>query len=337
MISCILAFQTERSNYNPVWLTITYLCVVIFWAVRYQIGFDYEGYMDIFLSVKYDRFTFVELGYYYLNKLFSFSPHGYIYVIGLTTAMIYLFLFKMMVQRHILLYGLFFALGFQFQFLAANQMRQALVIAGFLYAIRYIELKQYWKYIIWMAVLMLFHFTAIFLLIVIPLSKIKLPKWACLTALFGAFILLQLGVFKTLGTIILQSMPFYEQYQNMAFRMQAEDTGFSIVMLFYLLVACYLILYRNTIDHPALFNVYIIGLTAYIMFFDFHLLNRMMQYFTFLNIILASLLCKHSFKNGILLIIITFVAFNLLSAKKPNLHGIQPYQTLFEQDQLEKI
>lgn len=337
IVSCALAFQTERSNYNPVWVAITYLFVVGFWAVRYQIGFDYEGYVDIFASVKYDRFTYVEAGYYYLNKLFSFSAWGYVYVIGITTALIYFFLFRMLLERKILLFGLFFSLGFQFQFMAANQMRQALVVAGFLYAIRYVEQKRYWRYVFWILVLMFFHFTALFLLAVIPLSKIKLPKWLCFSTVIASFVLLQAGVFKTIGTMILRMLPFYEQYQNMEFRMQAEDVGFSIVMLFSLWVACYLSLFRDTINHPVLFNVYIIGFIAYVVFFEFHLLNRMMQYFIFLNIILTSELCKHSFKNGILLIITTFIAFNLLAAKTPNLHGIQPYRTLFEERWLEKV
>lgn len=336
IVSCTLAFQAERKDYNIIWVSLTYLVVTGFWAIRYQIGFDYVGYMDIFTAVKYNRFTFVESGYYYLNKLFSFSKYGYVYVIAISTIIIYLLLFKMLIYRKILTYGLFFSLGFQFQFMAANQMRQALVIAGFLYATRYIEEKRYWPYVFWLLGLMVFHSTAIFMLLAIPMSKIRLPKTIAIGLLMISFVLLQLGVFKTLGTTILRSVPFYEQYQTMEGRMQAEEVGFSIVMLFYFVVACMLILYRDTINYPTISNIYILGFIAYVMFFDFHLLNRMMQYFTMLNIILAAYLCKHSLNRGILLVIVTFFAYGLLSMKIPNLHGIQPYQTVFNK-RLERI
>lgn len=330
LLSCAFAFRAERSNYNPVWVAVTYLFIVGFWAVRYKIGFDYKGYMEIFASIKYGGYSYVEPGYYYLNKLFAFSSHGYVYVIGLTTALIYLFLFKMLLDRRILFYGIFFALSFQFQFLAANQIRQAVVIAGFLYVVRYIEQKKYWAYTIRILLLMLFHYSALFLLIAIPLSKIRLPKWCCFGALVGAFVLLRSGVLHFLGTAILQSLPFYEAYQNNLARMQAEDIGFSIVIVFYILVACYLIIYRDTIRLPALFNVYIIGFTLYILFVDFHLINRIMQYLIFLNVILASVLCKHNFRQGALLFIVTFLVFNLLAARDINQHGIHPYSTVFE-------
>lgn len=329
IVSCMLAFQAERKNYNIVWVGLTYLVVTGFWAIRYQIGHDYGGYMEIFREVKYTQSSYVEWGYYYLNRLFNFSRYGYVYVIGITTAIIYLLLFKMFVQRKILLYGLFFSLGFQFQFMAANQMRQALVIAGFLYAVRYIEEKRYWPYVLWLVGLMFFHFTAIFMLGAILMSKIRLPKIVALGLLVGSFILMQLGAFRALGSSILRSVPFYEQYQAMEGRMQAEELGFSIVMFFYFLVACMLVLYRDTINRPIISNIYILGFIAYVMFFDFHLLSRMMQYFTMLNIILASYLCKHSLNRGIVLIFMTFVAYNLLSAKVPQAHGIQPYQTVF--------
>ena len=94
VIACALAYKTERENYDPVWLGITYLFVVVFWGIRYDIGFDYAGYRGIFSDIKYKDWSYVEPGFYFLNKLFVGSETGYIGVLAVSTALTYFFLFK---------------------------------------------------------------------------------------------------------------------------------------------------------------------------------------------------------------------------------------------------
>ena len=136
VVSCLMAYKTERSNYNPVWLFSTYMFIVVFWSVRYGIGYDYGGYMEIYSAIKYDRLALVEPGYRFINWLFLSSETGYIGVMFVMAALSYFFLFRVFVRWKILFYGVFFSLAFQFQFMIASQMRQALVIAAFLYAFR---------------------------------------------------------------------------------------------------------------------------------------------------------------------------------------------------------
>lgn len=327
---CALACQTERSGYNPLWLFATYVLVVGFWAIRYQIGFDYEGYMEIFSDIKHNRSSYVEPGYYLLNRLFSAYPSGYVGVMFVMAALIYFVLFKLFVRERILLYGLFFSLAFQFQFMIASQMRQALVIAVFLYALRFIEEKKYWRYILLMAAMMTMHTTAGFMVAALIMAKIRLPKPVWFLLIVGVYGLYLAGIFETLGTQLMTALPLYARYQS-SMRMEAGEVGFSIVMLFWIVMALCILYYSRIIDRPVLFNIYMCGIVLYIMFIEFHLLNRLMAYFTFINVLLVSILCKNNFRKGLPVALLAFVVFNLLTAKTPNYYGIQPYRTIFEE------
>lgn len=331
VIACALAYKTERKNYDPVWLGITYLFVVVFWGIRYDIGHDYQGYRGIFSDIKYGGWSYVEPGFYFLNKLFAWSETGYIGVLAVSTALTYFFLFKTFTRYRVLFFGLLFSLAFQYQFMAANQVRQAIVIAAFLYALRFVEDHKYWRYVLFMTLMASIHFTALFMIAALVMARIRIPSWGWLCLIVGSYGLLLVGAFKTVGGKLMMALPFYQVYQASEFRMSAEETGFSIVMLFWVIIALYLLLYRKTINRPVLFNIYMIGVVSYIVFFEFHLLNRMVQYFTFINILFASILCKNDFRKGLPLLLISFVAFNLLSARAPDKNGIQPYQTIFEQ------
>lgn len=333
VIACALAYKTERKNYDPVWLGITYLFVVVFWGIRYKIGFDYVGYMEIFEALKYSTWPLVEPGYKVINWIFVSSEIGYVWVMFTMAALSYFFLFKVFVREKIFLYGIFFSLAFQFQFMLASQMRQALVISAFLYALHFIEVRKYWRYALFMAFMMLFHYTAGFMIAALIMARIKIPSWGWLCMIIGAYGLLLSGVSGMLGNKLLMALPFYQLYlsSDNSTMTTALEEGFSIVLFFWVVVALYLLLYRKTINRPELFNIYMIGIVLYIVFVEFHLLNRMLRYFTLINIILASILCRNNFRQGILLLIISFLAFNLLTLKIPNYYGIQPYQTIFEQ------
>ena len=131
IIACGLAYWTERSGYRPLGLLLTFAFVVIFWAIRYDIGYDYKGYVTIFYLVKYGYPYDVELGYRWLNKCFTWSQTGYIGALGVMTILSYFFLFKMFIREKILTLGLFFSMAFLLQFMLANQVRQALVLVYF--------------------------------------------------------------------------------------------------------------------------------------------------------------------------------------------------------------
>ncbi len=332
---CLLARKTEVSNYNPVWTFTTYIFVVIFWSIRYKIGYDYNGYVFGFKLIRHDAHNMLEPAYYAINWIFKDSAIGYIGVFAVMSIICYYFLFKLFIRERILTYGLFFSLAFQLQFMAANQIRQCFVLIVFLNIVHLLEEKKIWTFVKWSLCLMLFHISAIFLLLAIPFSKVRFSRLFWCILLLGTYVVYLAGFFRLIGNKLMSLLPLYERYQNTG-RMEAEQTGFSIVMLFWIIVALYLLLYKRTIDRPVLFNIYFCGMIFYCAFFEYHLITRVMVYFTYLNVLLAGILCKRNQRDGLALIVISFIAYLLLCLKIPNLHGIQPYQTLF-QEKIERV
>ncbi|MEG2340930.1 MAG: EpsG family protein [Odoribacter sp.] len=331
IIACLLAFFTEKAHYNPLCLLLTYIFIVFFWAIRYKIGYDYEGYMEIFSDIKFGYNSYVEPGFGFLNKLFSFSPIGYVGVLSTMTAMSYFFLFKLFIREKILTYGIFFSMVFLLQFMLTNQVRQAFVLVYFLYIIHYLEEKKYLKYIFALLPMLLFHISAVFLMPFVFISKIRLNKIVWIILILSTYFMYLLGFFKEIGTKLMMIFPLYEGYK-MTDRMLAEDVGFSIVMFFGICVALYLLVFDKSINRPVLMTVFLTGIVLYNIFIEFHLIGRVVFYLTYVNVLLASSLCKNNKVNGLPLICITFLFFLLLSGKEPSYHGTLPYQTIFEKN-----
>ena len=328
IVSCCLAWVTEKAHYNPIGILFTYAFIVCFWSIRYKIGFDYVGYMDIFYDIKHNRNSYVEPGFWLLNRCFAFSSIGYVWVLTIMTALSYFFLFKLFIRERILTYGIFFSIVFLLQFMLANQVRQAFVLVYFFYIFHYLEEKRYWKYILYLLPMFAFHFSVLALFLIIPFARIRFKKITWIFFIVITYILYLLGVFKTIGTSIMTVLPFYEIYQGTE-RMLAEDVGFSTVMLFKIFVALYLLIFENSIKRPVMMTVFLGGIVLYNVFIEFHLLGRIVNYFSYFNVILAALLCRNNIRNGSLILLFSAIVFLLLAGKEPAYHGTLPYQTIF--------
>ena len=329
IIACGLAYWTERPGYRPLGLLLTFAFVVIFWAIRYDIGNDYKGYMTIFYLVKYGYPYEVELGYRWLNKCFAWSQTGYIGALGVMTILSYFFLFKMFIREKILTLGLFFSMAFLLQFMLTNQVRQAFVLVYFLSVVHYLEEGKYWKYILSLLPMLLFHLSVVLLFPLVFVVKLRLSKITWAIALIGTYIMYLLGFFKEIGTKLMMAFPLYDQYK-LTERMMAEDVGFSSVMLFGLCVALFILFFSDSINRPVLLTIYLLGILFYNVFIEFHLIGRVIFYLTYLNVILASVLVKKDWHNGAVLLGVTWLMFLLLAGKEPAYHGNLPYQTIFD-------
>ena len=324
----------KRKENQIIFITITYILVVTFWSIRYRIGFDYDNYIHLFYEIKNEcQSYYVEPMYTLLCKLFAKIDKGEYMVIASMSALTYLFLFHILIKKRILWLGLFFSLAFQYQFMAANQIRQALAISAFLCLLPAIENKQPRKWIIGIILITLFfHTSALFLLFLIPFCNIKLSgkKWSLIISIL--FVAYLNDVFLKLGNFLFLTLPIPEKYQIylLTERIEAEEVGFSLVMLFNILVAIY-IAWNYQLKENRIFTLYMIGICMYIIFIEYHLLQRVSFYLFYINIYIASIFYKQQNKKGLWLILasIVFSLFNF--AQSTNMHGVIPYKTLFSQ------
>ncbi|WP_196052073.1 EpsG family protein [Bacteroides clarus] len=330
-LSVSLAFVSRYSTpkYHFLLVLVTYLLVVSFWALRHDIGFDYENYTYIFYEIKNGYSSYVEPAYYLLCRIFSRVDGGEYYVIGAMSMLTYTILFYFFLRKNILWQGLLFSLVFQFQFMAANQIRQALAICVFFLILPYIEKKQTLKWGIGVGIIALVcHTSAIFLFLLIPLCRINLSgkKWCFIISIL--YILYLEGVFRSLGNFLLLNLPLPENYQHFLAtdRVEAEVIGFSLVMLFNVAVALY-VAWNYVTEEKRIFSLYMIGICLYIVFVEYHLLLRLSFYLFYINLYVVSSFCKEK-KSGRILVIISVIFFLFICAQSTNMHGVIPYKSL---------
>lgn len=329
ILSFVLAYFAEYYH-NPLLILICYLFIVGFWSIRYGIGHDYMSYVKLFQEVKSGYGGYVETGYRYLNWIFRNYSLGYLGVMGIMLALSYLFLFKALVYEKIFSLGVFFALSLHLEFFLVNGVRQGLVIVIFLYAIHFIEEKKYLKYIFWTVLSSFFHLSALSLLLVFLIPRIYLRKNLYYGVIVIAYCIYLAGSFRNVGILLLKNMPFYEYYQTMESRMLPENEGFSIVTLLWVLVGLYIVYRSKVINRPFILNVYVFGLVLYIVFNDFHLIQRFTLPFVFLNVLLFSLAVKYSPCNKRIVLIVFLLLFSLSAFKGSSSQGVFPYKTIWD-------
>lgn len=311
---------------------LSFMICVLFWGVRYGIGFDYENYVKIYEDIKVNGGFLVEPGWYALNFLFSRIPNGEVLVMMSASAITFAFMFLAFWRRRILWQGLFFSLVFQFQFMAANQVRQAMGIAIFLFILKYIEERRWIRYVLWVVLSsVLVHVSAIILLLAIPLSFIKVNKYAGVTLLAIVYLGYLLGKFTSLGNTVLFLLPIPEKYSLylLTDRVFSEEVGFSIVQLVNVAVVGVLLWNKRVIKNEIAVTLMFTGSLMYMMFIEYHLLLRMSFYFLYMNIIVASLFVKKTAWRGQLLVTIMSFFFVMVCLQSDNMHGVLPYSSIF--------
>ncbi len=332
LVSCLLGFLCDTYNYNRTLLFFTFAVVCIFWSIRYMIGYDYAGYIIIFDAIRAGDNSYVEPGYLLLNKLFSYSPSGFLGAITIMTVATYYFLFRIFIREQALGWGLLFSMLFHLQFMFSNQIRQGFVLIVFIFIIPLLEEKKYIRFSLIVLVLTLMHTSAIALLLTIPISRIKISKWIWLGAVVSSYLLYLAGFFKILGTVVIRILPeygtgLYDQLEGDFYSMQ----GFSSLMLFWTLVSIFLLLYSEKINRPVMMNIYLSGIILYSIFFEYFLLVRVIYYFFYLSVPLAAILCvKERGWIRISFVSTCLLAFYLMCASLSGMHGAYPYQTLLD-------
>jgi len=328
-LSVSFAFISTRTKYRNIFILFSYLSIVIFCSIRYDVGWDYLGYVESFGVIKDYGVYYFEFGYLILNKLFAFSPIGYLGVFAVMSALTYYFLFKAFLRENILVVGIFFTFTFQFIFMANDQIRQGFAIAIFIYTLKFIENNQYFKYILFIiAISLLVHTSAIFLLSAILISKINLKYYIWIILIFISYFLYLTGYFINIASYILPYIPFYSKFLD-NFRAEAEPTTHYLIVTFWVLVSILIAICTKYIKRKKITTIYLFGSILFPAFVDFHIFNRFVFYFTFVHIILLGIIVKNNKYWGIIFIVVAYFLFSIYCLNNWGLSGGYPYKSIF--------
>ncbi len=254
-------------------------------ALRYGIGTDYFWtYYPTFFRIKYgyELGWSLEPGFLVLNKIVASFSNDVTWVIAFCAILFFAFVGKAILEQSenptlsiLLLVGT----GL-FQF-SLNGMRQAIAIAVWMYAIKYIKEQRFWPYFFWLLFASLFHFSGLLLVPFYFLYRLELDPPKATVLIVGTAVFT-----NTLKRIILYVASFTKYYDKFVGTSQLEgdfaySTFFVLLAMFVYLVILYKPL-KNIWEYDFLLMATTLGVVCAILTKDIYVIARVLCFFQYM-------------------------------------------------------
>lgn len=193
------------------------LILILFSGLRECVGTDFNMYKNIFYNLNNLENYYlgeIEKGYVLLNKvLYSINQHHRILFIG-TSAMIVGLIFNCIYKyskNYLLSILLFIGMGYYHS--SFNGIRQYIALAIFVYSIRFIINKNFKKYVICIFIAILFHNTAVMMLPIYFINRIRFNKKRFLLTIIP-ILLIGFSYKFIISNLNILSPHYYQKYLN---------------------------------------------------------------------------------------------------------------------------
>lgn len=330
LIGCFIRNKKVFCFYSIVILTL-------FNGLRVGIGNDYAQYLNIYNQINAGLYSAIEPTYILLSKLLFDAQYGFNYLLAIYTFLTYLILYRVIYEYKIgcLSSILLFSTGFVFY--ANNQVRQALATALFIYSIRYIISRDFLKYVGFIFFgAVFFHFSSIILIAAYFIKKTYFNRFFIIFILCLSFVIMKLNLVGSIIVNIISILPYYSDLYLKRFSSAfVPQEGSGIGIIFWMLIAAYIVLYQRKTSSPVLVNLFIVGTIINIIFINYDIFERISFYFIYIRFILIALIMKSmTMKNGVLCvlscsILISSIVFSGCEVLYDlNKHGVTPYVNL---------
>ena len=306
IIFILLIFSTFFKNYEKN-TTILFLIISILFllsSIRYEIGTDYSVYYKFFNNVQPFSFDYdYDSGYNSFEPLFKYivvilknviaSPLFYFSLWSFITLSFFYFGIKENSAHYIL--SLFILYCIFYHHYLFNTIRQGVVMGIFIYSLKYILNREFFKILMITIFSSLIHTSGILIMVGYYASFIKFKtRFSIILSLF-----ISIGIWKTgLGETIFEfiAIQFQPIVPNlyMYVKLFFYEHNFSQILQRILLLVP-LIYYYNLLSdddkYVKLFSIYLIGVIIYFSFGFFGLfITRINMFFRILEIILIPIL-----------------------------------------------
>lgn len=146
------------------------LLFAVIFGMRYNVGVDYLGYLEGYLWKQH--VSKGELLFDLLSEIgWKLNLHYTVYFGILALIQVFFFFYAFKDERYLYPFLVFFLFtNGDWQFWM-NGIRQALAMCIWIFSIKYIEEKKFWKYFLWCIIAMLFHRSAAILIIFYPILR----------------------------------------------------------------------------------------------------------------------------------------------------------------------
>lgn len=348
---CFLLCRQAEKTHSKNGVFFSY-CILLFITVfRFDIGNDYEQLTYLIneiitisngeLSSKsislYLMYYGKEPTLYLLCLLCQWFPQPYVVIVAIYGFISILFLYKALEDNKAHTYGILLFLVSGMIFCYWDWVRQSVSMSIFLFSIKYIKSGQFGRYVLFIGLATLFHFSAFLMLPMFFLRFIK-PRpilFSCLLlfALYGFYI----QFFTSFFHKIIPYIPYYSETQNVnSWTLNETFSSFNYLLrLCFLSIVVMFSIFRLKKSDTVISNVLFVGILLYIMSQGTLNIQRVAVY-PFFSIIIAFPLAikKIKPKLGIskLLVISLLISYlflfslDILTEKS---RGCAPYDTIF--------
>jgi len=220
-----------------------------------------------------------------------------------------------------------------------DQIRQGIAISIFLYAIRFIEEEKPFKYFLSIVFAStMFHFSAIILLPLYFISKIRINRIIWILIILTTLVLSFKGAFNNILDYILDIFPKYQKYKKIALQLQISEMGSGLGILYHVVILLPVAIFQKKINRPVITNLVLLGLIVFLISKDFLITKRVTFYLLFVNFIALSLFLKMivtkytvRYMLNIMILVTCFLYFQIQNLYAKEQFGAIPYRSfLFE-------
>lgn len=247
-IANIKTYQKENKkkytiNLKVVAWYISEIILIVVAAIRYDVGQDYMyTYVPYFngLLRGYANES-IEIGFFVLNKIVQVFTQDYAGIFIVCSVIFFHYIYKAIREQSPMpTLSVFLLIGTTYYFIFLNAMRQMIVVAIFLYAIKFIKERNFKKFLIYMLISSTIHTSA---LILIPLYFLYGIKLRPLKAIIIALVAI---IAKPIVSQIIITLLQYTKYNYyIDSRFDTNEMGYIVLAMNICVLIFALIYYRK--------------------------------------------------------------------------------------------
>jgi len=199
-----------------------------------------------------------------------------------------------------------------------SAIRQFMAASIFFYAIQFLLNKRYLKYCILILIALLFHYSAIFLMLFVFVKDFWWNRSTYLMLIVGALLLYFSGLLAKISSFVFSFFPFLDSGKVDAWILNNQDGIISTIFLLWISIILFILLnlnkFRRIKNFNFYFNIYIFSLIAFIILSSLGGFGRVNMFFKLLHPIIFSYLFyiidnKSKFILFLLIMFISFVTY----------------------------
>jgi hypothetical protein len=343
-LAAYLYEKSESKNAQMIFYGAAFLIPFSFLTLRYNIGNDYQDYVNYFYRIAGGEIVPKEPGYILVNYLIAYFDLDVQWLFVFFGFFFMYFAFKTFPKEGFAL-SVFLFISIMYLYEGFSAIRQGLVIAMLTYVLHQIGKRKFRYYLLWVGIASLFHLVTAFLfLIAYPMIKIKLNKFVAIFAILTLFVAVQFThIAEYIFSMTAAIFPKYAWYLNNMQYAGAAKTSFGLLgPIIKIVIALPIIYAQDNIlkkfpNALPIINFSMLYIVSYIFHLKISIFGRVEHAFVFAYII-AIVYFVYTFRSYSRLFIISLIGlFYYLMFMRYIANGtleidndvyINPYQTV---------